>query len=242
MLRSIGVAVFAVALSAALYVPPGPALDAPLVVPVTEIEPEGTRAALGVYVRHATRRAETDAERIEAWTAFVQRHLLHPTRAPLMDNGQAVYDPATILRTRLAHCGQVSRTLADGLDLMGFKTRVVQLKNHIGTEVWHAGQWRYLDADWLEAGVFIRKPDGSIPSAAEIHRAPSLLDGVPIGTEFQTYPASALADESVVVYRGGLDAYKDAFSVPPRYIVKTATAEQESASPYYGWNYYQWAD
>jgi hypothetical protein len=164
-----------------------------------------------------------------AWVRYLQDRLAHPKTAPLHDNGQAIYDPLWILVNRVAHCGQTNRVLVDGLSAAGFKARVVQLKAHVAAEVWMDEAWRFLDADWLNLGQTVRRPDGTLPSAEEIHANPSLLDSVTPDLEFRLYPPEALDD---------MPPYQDMFATKPYYYVKTATVKQER-NEYYGWNFYQ---
>lgn len=160
----------------------------------------------------------------------MQDRIAHPKWAPLLDNGQAIYDPYWILKNQIAHCGQTNRVVVDGLNAAGFKARVVQLKSHVAAEVWLDGAWRFLDADWLDLGQFVRREDGSIPSADEIHKNPKLLSGLMPGLEFKLYPIDVMPP--------GAEPYDVMLSVKPYYYVKTATPEQEK-NEYFGWNYYE---
>jgi len=147
----------------------------------------------------------------------------------LLENGQAIYDPYWILKNQIAHCGQTNRLLVDGLNVAGFTARVVQLKAHVAAEVWLDGAWRFLDADWLNLGQFVRNEDGSLPSAEQIHKTPKLLNGLMPGLEFKLYPINVMDHLST-------EPYDMMFSVKPYYYVKTATAAQEK-NEYFGWNY-----
>lgn len=186
------------------------------------------RSILKSLFLEVTSGKRTDLEKIEAWVVYLQNRIAHPKHAPLLDNGQAIYDPIWMLKSRIAHCGQTNRLVADGLSANGYRTRIVQLKAHVAAEVWLDGQWRFLDADWLNLGQFVRKKDGGLASAFEIHKDPSLLDGLLPGLEFKLYPIDVL---------GNHPSYKEMFDTPPYYYLKTATLEQEK-NVYFGWNYY----
>jgi hypothetical protein len=172
----------------------------------------------------------TDQARVEAWVRYVQDRIAHPKWAPLLENGQAIYDPYWILKNRIGQCGQTNRVVIDGLNAAGFKTRLVQLKSHVAAEVWLDGGWRFLDADWLDLGQFVRHRDGTIASADEIYRNPELLEGLSPGMEFKLYPIDVL--------HPGFEPYELMFSVKPYYVYKTADIEQER-NEYFGWNYYE---
>jgi hypothetical protein len=174
--------------------------------------------------------SSTVQEKVEAWVRYIQDRFVHPKFAPTHDNGQAIYDPYWLLVNRVAHCGQANRLIVDGLRSAGIDARLVQLKAHVAAEAWINDAWRFLDADWLNLGQFVRYQDGSLPSALEIHQNPSLLVGVRPGLEFKMYPVEVLAPNS--------EPYQQMFRVRPFYYVKTATVEQER-NVYFGWNYYK---
>ncbi len=175
---------------------------------------------------------QTDQLRIEAWVRYLQDRIIHPKYPPIFENGQAIYDPYWILKNQLAHCGQTNRVVVDGLSAAGYKTRVVQLKGHVGAEVWFDSSWHFLDADWLNLGQFVRRRGGGIPSAEEIYLNPKLLLGLKPGMEFKLYPIDVLPE--------GIYSYDETFTTKPYYYYKTATPAQEK-NEYYGWNYYKTA-
>jgi hypothetical protein len=203
------------------------------------------RAFLRELVERVVASATSDQGRVELWTRWLPDHMAHPPRPPLDTQGQAVYDPLWLLRTRVGHCGQTNRLLIDGLDAIGYKVRLVQFTGHVGAEVHFDGGWRYIDADILDNGAFIRKRDGTLASGKEITEDLSLLDGVTPFEEIRRYtPPGDLGpavDEPTskawlrrqfserVVY--------DGFTTPFVW-VKTATREQEN-NVYFGWNYYR---
>lgn len=171
--------------------------------------------------------------------------MAHPPRPPLDTQGQAVYDPLWLLRTRVGHCGQTNRLLIDGLDALGYKVRLVQFTGHVGAEVHFDGGWRYIDADILDFGAFIRKKDGTLASGKEITADLSLLDGVTPFEEIRRYtPPSELgpavdepSSKAWLRRQFSERVVYDGFETPFAW-VKTATREQED-NVYYGWNYYR---
>ena len=188
------------------------------------------RHLLQALFTEVTKGTASDIDKAKAWVRYLQDRIAHPQNAPLMENGQAIYDPLWILKNRIAHCGQTNRLVVDGLSAAGFKARVVQLKAHVAAEVWIDGSWRYLDADWLNLGQFVQRKDGTIPSALDIFNDRNLLIGLQPGAEFKMYPVNVFGPEQ--------QPYDEMFTVKPFYYVKTASTEEEK-NAYYGWNYYQ---
>lgn len=206
------------------------ALTRRISLPITDIDLTIDRRYLLAELFSKVSSGYTSQEsQVLAWVRYLQDRLAHPKTAPLHDNGQAIYDPLWILLNRVAHCGQTNRVLVDGLSAAGFEARVVQLKAHVAAEVWIDRAWRFLDADWLNLGQLVRRPDGTLPSAEEIHANPSLLDSVKPDLEFRLYPSESV-DE--------MPPYEDMFATKPYYYVKTATMKQER-NAYYGWNFYK---
>lgn len=164
------------------------------------------------------------ADPIQEWVEYLQERVAHPNTPPMHGNGIEIHDPLWILENRLAWCSQVNRVLVDGLLAAGYKARVVQLRNHQAAEVWLDGDWRFLDADWLNATV--REPDGSLPSALEIHEDPSLLAGLTWNPEYPAHMAN--------LKRVDPSFYAEVFLDEPYYYVKTATPSQER-DEYFGW-------
>jgi hypothetical protein len=181
--------------------------------------------------------------RVMAVARWVQHHFVHPVHTPLRPDGAAVYDPIQLLRLRRAQCGQVNRVLLDLLDAAGYRGRVVQLRAHQGAEVFYDGAWHYIEADALTGGQQILKPDGTLPSAMEIHANPQWLDGVCLGCEFKLmggWLMPEIADRYTSrrdhYIRGG--AWREVFSIPPEYYERVASADQRIGDPEYGWLVY----
>lgn len=209
----------------AIDVLPASAYTTPVFLPAASIDLTVDRRLLLQQLFSRVTAGEPDP--IESWVEYLQDRVAHPVEPPMHEWGINVYDPLWILENRLAWCGQINRVLVDGLLIAGFDARMVQLNGHQAAEVWLDGQWRYLDADF--ANVWVRKPDGMIPSAQEIHDDPSLLDSIAWEPEFARYP-TGVADP-------GPEFYAAVFEDQPYYYVKTATPEQER-DPFFGWNTY----
>lgn len=191
------------------------------------------RYILTGVVRNVTEHAANDLERAILWTKFLQDKIVHPKRAPLLENGMAIFSPIWILTEKLAHCGQTNRLILDGLETIGIEGRVVQLKDHVIAEILIDGKYIALDADMLDYGNFFSNGSGGIPSALEIHLKPSLLDNLhgDIYQEYETFGDNVHEQIYWVNY------LRDSFSEPPYYYYKTAT-DQQLKNEYYGWNYY----
>ncbi len=166
-----------------------------------------------------------------AWTKFLQDRLGHPPLVPLLDNGQAVYDPIWLLRYGQAHCGQANRVLIDGLETLGIAGRLVQVRGHTIAEAKIDGGWVALDANALSDGQFYRDRSGKLLSVAALWRDPSLLQGLKIGQKAEAQMIVGINDDM----SGSASALW--FSQPLTYYTKTApTSELDNV--YYGWNYY----
>lgn len=203
------------------------AYTTPVILPLSAIDLTVDRREL--MLRLFARVSAGEADPVLAWLEYLQERIAHPTEPPLHDNGIGIFDPLWILQNRIAHCGQTNRVLVDGLLAAGYRARVVQLRNHQAAEVWVDGDWRFLDADWMNAVV--READGGIASAEDIWRDTSLLDGLDSNEEFARYPVDILPP--------GFGTYAEMFETKPYYYVKTATRSQER-DEYFGWaNYYE---
>ena len=205
------------------------------VVPVSSLNTQfDRRKVLFILFYKITAGETTDSGRVEAWVHYLQDRIVHSKYPPMLDNGHCLYCPYWILKNRVGHCGQTNRVIVDGLNAAGFEARVVQLEGHVAAEVLLDGNWRFLDADCLDLGQFIRHADGTIPSAKEIHENPKLIDGVIPYLESNLYPTR----EKLVDLKSGRDIYTSTFSKVPYYYIKTATLEQER-SPNFGWEHYK---
>ena len=203
------------------------------------------RAFLQDLVTRVAAGATTDQERVERWTEWLQNHMAHSVKPPLDTEGQAVYDPIWLLRNRVAHCGQTNRVLVDGLDAIGYKTRLVQFVGHVGAEVNFGDGWHYIDADIFDFGTFVRKQDGSLASGAEITANPDLIDTINPLEEARLYPPvgrphpplDLAAARALIKEQFTTRVSHDGTHVTPYVWVKTATRDQET-NKYFGWNYY----
>ncbi|MEZ5816597.1 MAG: hypothetical protein R3D44_05910 [Hyphomicrobiaceae bacterium] len=171
--------------------------------------------------------------RVAEWT---QSYFVHPMETPLRSNGQGVYDPIQLLKVRRAQCGQVNRVMLDILAAGGYRGRIVQLKAHHGAEVFYGGSWHYIEADALHGGDQIMTPDGRLPSAAEIHANPNLVDGKCLGCEVLLLD-TWLSDEhrerfdERIGYSISGQAWREVFSAVPYYYEKSGGTND----PEYGW-------
>lgn len=147
-------------------------------------------------------------------------------------------DPIWILEHRLGQCGQTNRVLVDGLLAIGMRARAVQLAAHVAAEAWYDGQWHYLDADWLNLGQMIRRPDGVIPSTAEIYEHPEYLKGINANREFELYPVNVIHTETYKPYDQMFKRVRLGEYELPYYMIKTATPAQER-NIYFGWDIYR---
>ena len=60
-------------------------------------------------------------------------------------DGIMITHPIKTLELRYAHCGQHARILVDGLKVLGVKSRVVQLNDHVVAEYYQDDNWIMID-------------------------------------------------------------------------------------------------
>jgi hypothetical protein len=179
-----------------------------------------------------------ESERVGAWVRYLQDRIAHPAWPPMHNAATMVLDPIWILEHRLGQCGQTNRVLVDGLLAVGMQARVVQLAAHVAAEAWYDGQWHYLDADWLNLGQMIRRPDGVVPSTAEIYEHPEFLKGLNANREFELYPINVIHTETYKPYQEMFKRVRLGEYETPYYLIKTATPAQER-NIYFGWDRYR---
>lgn len=216
------------------FIDPNMYFEEIIISPQEILQHQNRRNILREVVQEVTRGAESDFERSIEWTTFLQSKLVHPEAPPLLDNGQAVYDPIWILQNRLAQCGQANRLILDGLETLGISGRLVQLNGHVIAEVFVDDNYVSLDANMLDTGVFFGNVDGHLPSAMEIHLNPSLLRDLygNINREYEIF-GNGVYDQDY-----WYNFMLDAFSGRPFYYYKEAEVESLD-NEYYGWNYYR---
>lgn len=191
------------------------------------------RDTLKSVVKIVTQGATTDLEKAKLWTRFLQDKIVHPKSAPLLSNGQAIYDPIWILENKVAHCGQTNRLVIDGLETQGIEGRIVQLSNHVIAEVFVDGKFIALDADMLDYGRFFSGKNSRIPSAYEIYMNPELLNKL----KGKVYEEYLIFGDEQKPKDDWWDYLRDGFLSEPYYYYKNAP-EDELDNDYYGWNFY----
>ena len=190
------------------------------------------RALLQAIVARVVRPQAAPIEQAMTWTRFLQVRLGHPPLVPLLENGQAVYDPIWLLSYGQAHCGQANRLVIDGLETLGIAGRLVQVRGHTIAEASIGGRWLALDANALSGGEFYRDAAGNLLSVAAMARDPAVLQGLHLGAKAEAQMVVGINDDM----SGSASALW--FSQPLIYYTKTAPVEALD-NVYYGWNYYR---
>jgi hypothetical protein len=215
----------------------GHQLSQQLLVPEGEIDLGIDRRAVLRDLFHRVAPGSTDSARVESWVRYLQDRIIHPRYPPMHSAAVMVTDPIWILHNRIGQCGQTNRLLIDALTAVGFRARVVQLAAHVAAEAFYDGQWHFLDADWLGLGQFVRKPDGTIASTAEIRANPALLDSIK-DTETKLYPHMLVYPELMETYASMFDRVRVGDNLTPYFLTKIATPAQERDLTF-GWDYYR---
>ena len=165
---------------------------------------------------------------------FLAQGVLHGLEQPLNREKALVYDPIVLLDLHNMRCGNINRIACDLFSSVGYKTRVVQLFNHVISEIYYDSSWHYFDADTVLNANGIVKIVGKIPDTKTLSENPHLWD------KKDFYFDSVFRSHSRSL--GGAFAYQcHIFRFPPgkypAYYIKTATPVEEF-SVEYGWNYY----
>lgn len=210
----------------------------PILVNPEDIDLSIDRKAFLAQVFHSVTTGVTNQQKVESWVRFLQDRIAHSREVPMHSEGVMLTDPVWILKNRVAQCGQTNRVLIDGLTAVGYKARTVQLANHIAAEVWYDGEWHFIDADWLNKGQFVRQPDGTLPSTAEIYANPEWLDEIDQNAEFKDYPVDIGYSEHRLYSQMFTRVDTGSGNITPFYLTKIATPEQEKDLTF-GWNFYK---
>jgi hypothetical protein len=194
---------------------------------------ERHQALIEIFSRITTGSGDQREKHI-ALLRFLQRVSLNWKLQPMYPDGQAVFDPLVLLELTEMRCGQVARLGVDLWAAGGGKGRIVQLANHVSAEVFYDGEWHLLEGDIWENGVVIMNEDGTIPSLEEMSLDPYRIDMLP-----PQYWAPNIAKSYSVPYLSFYFFNKKAYDgAPVQFYYKTATAEEERHSKWFGWNYY----
>ncbi len=90
----------------------------------------------------------------------------------LWEHFKAVVIPDEILKFPCAQCSQIAIVFQSVLLQKGFKVRIVKLRNHYCTEVFHDGAWHFYDPDFEP----IISKSTAIPSVQELMANPEMLN------------------------------------------------------------------
>ena len=166
---------------------------------------------------------------------FLAQGVLHGLEQPLDRKGALFYDPLVLLELHNMRCGNINRIACDLFSSAGYETRVVQLSNHVISEIYYDSAWHYFDADTALDANSIVKIDGKIPDTKTLSRNPHLLDKKDFCFDSVFRPGSS--------HLGGAFMYQcQFFQFPPgtfpQYYIKTASPVEEFSTDY-GWNYYR---
>jgi hypothetical protein len=203
------------------------------------LRPVERRPVLRAIFEQVTAGALSETDKELRLLAFLHKASFHNIYLqPMYPDGQTVFDPLVLLELGEMRCGQVARIASDLYQVAGYQARLVQAGSHVSAEVYYEGSWHLFEGD-LSGGGQIVLIDGRIPSVAELSASPFLIDKLPSRMEIliQAAPNDRLESK---IYPSYYFFSKSAYEgTKPLLYIKTATAEQASASKWYGWNYYQ---
>jgi hypothetical protein len=196
-----------------------------------------SQALLGIFNK-LTAGATTNTEKHLRVLQFVQELTFHSDLVPTYPDGEGVDDPLTLIELGDMWCGQGAKLAIDLFSVAGYPARMFQLGDHQVAEIYYDGGWHYFDTDVFGNGESVFKPDGTIPSVAELSQ----------GQYYQRLDALASYQESVVkdclgpsrreeLYPSFLYFSANAYQHEhPGYYYKTASPEVADADTLqYGW-------
>lgn len=191
--------------------------------------------ALKEIFQHVTSGARNQREKHLALLRFLQRVSLHGKLQPMYPDGQAVFDPIVLLELNEMRCGHVARLGIDLWDAGGGEGRIVHLGGHVSAEIYYDEGWHLLEGDIWENGVVIKDKDRNIPSIEALSLDPYKIDSLP-PQYWSPINAQLTSVPYVSSFFFNVNAYPQNVSL--QYLYKTATAEEERQSKWYGWNFY----
>ena len=191
------------------------------------------RALAAIYER-VTGGATSGTEKHIALADFLAKAIRHVPLNPTYRDRLRVKDPLVLLTLGEGNCGRVSAVAVDLWRSAGMEARKVALGQHVVAELYYDDGWHYLDTDNFGGIEMVRKPDGTIPSLAELSRTPLAIDrpaslieptlggGRMVGSP--RYPSYKYFGECPECER------------PKAYIYKTGTRSQQEQDLYFGWH------
>ena len=158
--------------------------------------------ALAAIFERATGGASSDTERHLALADFLAKAVHHTSiNLNLGHDRLRLEDPLVVLELGEGSCRQIAAVAAELWQAAGMEARVVHLGQSFVVELGYGGGWHYLDACRFGGTEVVRKPDGTLPSVAELSRTPLAIDrpashlepdsGGPVMSGSQPYPSHA---------------------------------------------------
>jgi hypothetical protein len=131
--------------------------------------------------------------------------LLHKLR--LMKDASLIEDPDILVELGEARCGQCAKMLCEALNFAGIKSNVLQLKNHIVSEVFLNNTSYIIDADAFKNGIFIEVA-GGLAATKDVLENPYLVDQFKhTGLMFRRDSIYAYNKNKQKAYSGYIDLY-----------------------------------
>jgi hypothetical protein len=179
--------------------------------------------------------AGSDTERHIRVLKFLHKAEKHAQLQPMYPDRTMVLDPLVLLELSEARCGQVARIAVDLFEAAGYRARLVQAGCHVLTEVYYDSGWHYFDGDLFGNGETVTRPDGTIPSMAELSRTPAAIDALAAYWDhwFQNQIPLAPKYYPSYYYFG-----RASYTTEPLLYYKQAGPAEAQASRYYGWDCY----
>ncbi len=182
--------------------------------------------ALAAIFEQVAGSARSDLERHLSLASFLAKAIHHSYfRLSSEEYRLRLEDPLVLLELGEGNCRQIAAVAAELWQAAGREARVAHLGQSFVTELRYGEGWHYLDACRFGSAEVVRRPDGTLPSVAELSRTPLAIDrpashlepgsGAPLMKSSHPYPSHAyfgVCSECPKSYR-----YKAANHRPPAY-------------------------
>lgn len=188
-----------------------------------------------------TKNVSSERDKILSVLSYVQSRLYATHFVPIDENKKAILDPLILHDIRWSSCGQANRFLVDLLAVGGHDARLLQLNGHVAASVKLDGEWRFLDADALTSGIYIKNKNGDLATIYEVSNQPELSINTPINWEVNVINGTVTklsTYQSLNVFKSVEYKFRGKKLTTPFFYIKNTKSENFTyENRYYGWNY-----
>ena len=180
-----------------------------------------------------TSNARSNTEKHEAVLGFLHKYSMHNSHwVPVDEKGVIVSDPLLLLALGESQCGNIARLVVDLFQANGYQARIVNLADHITSEVFYDESWHYFDADLFGGGQTV-KINGVIPSIKTLSENPPLIDQYISYPEFTYHSPELLGSTFYASSRYFSKAWYDGIKRGPTNLNRRPDAD--FSDKHFGW-------